>query len=96
MVSWLPTVVALGADSGISKSQVSRICAKLDVEVDAFRNRSLAHTEFPYVYLDATYIKARDTDLHQVVPRAVVIATGINPGRFSCALCLTRSRRALS
>ncbi len=57
-------VQALGIDSGISKSQVSRICAKLDVEVDAFRNRSLAHIEFPYVYLDATYVKARDTDLH--------------------------------
>ena len=70
-------VQALGIDSGISKSEVSRICAKLDVEVDAFRNRSLAHIEFPYVYLDATYVKARDTDLHQVVSRAVVIATGI-------------------
>ena len=35
------------------------------------------HVEFPYVYLDATYVKARDTDLHQVVSRAVVIATGI-------------------
>lgn len=50
------------------------------VEGDAFRNRSLAHTEFPYVYLDATYIKASDTDLHQVVSRAVVIATGITAG----------------
>ena len=73
-------VQALGIDSGISKSEVSRICAKLDIEVDAFRNRSLAHVEFPYVYLDATYVKARDTDLHQVVSRAVVIATGITAG----------------
>ena len=70
-------VQALGIDSGISKSQVSRICARLDVEVDAFRTRTLSHVEFPYVYLDATYVKARDTDLHQVVSRAVVIATGI-------------------
>ena len=70
-------VQALGIDSGISKSQVSRICARLDVQVDAFRNRPLSHVEFPYVYLDATYVKARDTDLHQVVSRAVVIATGI-------------------
>jgi len=70
-------VQALGIDSGISKSQVSRICARLDVQVDAFRNRPLNHVEFPYVYLDATYVKARDTDLHQVVSRAVVIATGI-------------------
>jgi putative transposase len=35
-------VKALGADSGISKSEVSRICAELDVEVAAFRDRSLA------------------------------------------------------
>lgn len=70
-------VQALGIDSGISKSQVSRICGRLDVQVDAFRNRTLNHIEFPYIYLDATYVKARDTDLHQVVSRAVVIATGI-------------------
>ena len=36
-------VQALGIDSGVSKSEVSRICGRLDVEVDAFRNRSLAH-----------------------------------------------------
>jgi len=52
-------VKALGADSGISKSEVSRICAGLDQEVAAFRDRSLAETSFPYVYLDATYCKAR-------------------------------------
>ena len=79
---------ALGIDSGISKSEVSRICAKLDLKVDAFRNRSLAHVEFPYVYLDATYVKARDTDLHQVVSRAVVIATGITAGGDREVACL--------
>jgi transposase-like protein len=66
----------VGIDSGISKSQVSRICAKLDVEVDAFRNRSLAHVEFPYVYLDATYLHVRNA-ASQVTSMAVVIATGI-------------------
>jgi transposase-like protein len=40
-------VKALGADSGISKSEVSRICADLDAEVAAFRDRSLAEQEFP-------------------------------------------------
>ena len=70
-------VQALGIDSGISRSQVSRICAQLDVEVDAFRTRTLGHVEFPYVHVDGTYVKARDRDLHQVVSRAVVIATGI-------------------
>jgi putative transposase len=69
-------VVALGLDSGISKSEVSRICAELDTELAAFRNRSLAHIEFPYVFLDATYLKGRVE--HQVVSRAVVVATGVS------------------
>jgi transposase-like protein len=68
-------VKALGADSGISKSEVSRICADLDTEVAAFRDRSLAQAAFPYVFLDATYCKARVN--HRVVSQAVVIATGV-------------------
>ena len=52
-------VKALGVDVGISKSEVSRICAELDTEVAAFRSRSLAHTAFPYLFVDATYLKAR-------------------------------------
>src|SRR3954447_18882344 len=52
-------VEALGIDSGISKSAVSRICADLDVEVGAFRDRTLADTVYPHVFLDATYCKAR-------------------------------------
>ena len=61
-------VAALGAASGISKSEVSRICAGLDEEMTAFRTRSLAHVEFPYVFADATYLKGRVRD--QVVTRA--------------------------
>ena len=68
-------VKALGADTGISKSEVSRICADLDTEVGAFRDRSLAEQSFPYVILDATYCKARVN--HRVVSQAVVIATGV-------------------
>ncbi len=68
---------ALGVESGISKSEVSRICKGLDVQVNAFRERDLAHVEFPYVYLDATYVNARDTVRHQIVSRAVVVATGV-------------------
>jgi putative transposase len=52
-------VKALGVDSGISKSEVSRICSDLDSEVAAFRDRSLAGQQFPYVFVDATYCKAR-------------------------------------
>jgi putative transposase len=68
-------VKALGVEAGISKSEVSRICRELDQEVAAFRSRSLAHTAFPYVFLDATYLKARVDG--RVVSRAVVIATGV-------------------
>ncbi|MFE9957088.1 IS256 family transposase [Micromonospora sp. NPDC005299] len=68
-------VKALGADSGISKSEVSRICADLDEEVGAFRDRSLASAAFPYVFLDATYCKARVN--RRVVSQAIVVATGV-------------------
>jgi putative transposase len=73
-------VQALGISSGISRREVSRICGRLDVQVDAFRDRPLGHVEFPYVYLDATYLKVRDPNLHQVVSKAVVVATGITMG----------------
>ena len=68
-------VKALGADTGISKSEVSRICADLDAEVTSFRDRSLADAVFPYVFLDATYCKARVN--RRVVSQAVVVATGV-------------------
>jgi len=74
-------VEALGAGSGISKSEVSRICAGLDEVVGAFRTRSLDHTGFPYVYLDATYLHVRVAAAGgqpgQVTSMAVVVATGI-------------------
>jgi putative transposase len=68
-------VKALGAASGISKSEVSRICAELDQDLQAFRDRPLDHVAFRYVFLDATYIKGRVRG--RVVSRAVVIATGV-------------------
>ena len=68
-------VKALGADTGISKSEVSRICADLDLEVAAFRDRDLSGQEFPYVFLDATYCKARVE--HRVVSQAVVVPVGV-------------------
>jgi len=73
-------VEAMGMDTGISKSEVSRICAGLDERVAAFRGRTLGHVGFPYVYLDATYVHVRDDALGQVVSRAVVVATGITAG----------------
>lgn len=69
-------VKALGADTGISRSEVSRICSGLDQEVSAFRDRSLQDVAFPYVFLDATYCKARVQG--RVCSQAVVIATGVS------------------
>ena len=69
-------VGALGVSTGISKSEVSRICAGLDKEVAAFRERSLTHTEFPYVFADATFCKVR-IGAH-VVSQALVVATGVS------------------
>jgi transposase-like protein len=56
--------------------EVSRICADLDIEVAAFRDRSLAGADYPYVFLDATYCKPRID--HRVVPQAVVVAVGVS------------------
>ncbi|MCW2625278.1 IS256 family transposase [Mycobacterium sp.] len=69
-------VAALGVESGISKSQVSRICGGLDAEIARFRERTLTHTSFPYVFLDATYCKVR-IGAH-VVSHALVVATGVS------------------
>ena len=67
---------ALGVDSGISKSEVSRICGELDETVGAFRSRRLDHAEFLYVFLDATYLKVRNS-VSQVTSKAMVVATGV-------------------
>jgi putative transposase len=67
-------VKALGM-TGISKSRVSELCEELDEEVERFRNRELEGT-YPYVWLDATYVKARQDG--RVVSIAVVIAVGVN------------------
>jgi putative transposase len=68
-------VIALGG-TGISKSEVSRICAKLDGEVATWRARPLDEQPFPYVFLDATYCKVRINQ--RVVSQAVIIATGVS------------------
>ena len=69
-------VKALGCESGISKSQVSRICSDIDEAVGAFLNRPLDHTWFPYLFVDATYLDVRVG--HRVVSQAVVVATGVS------------------
>lgn len=67
-------VQALGM-TGISKSQVSRLCEGLDAEVARFRTRPLVGA-YPYLWLDATYLKVRQEG--RVVSLAVVIAFAVN------------------
>src|SRR5580658_864408 len=67
-------VKALGA-GGVSRSEVSRICAEIDERVGAFLNRPLEGS-FPHVWLDATYLKVREN--HRNVSKAVVVAIGLN------------------
>ena len=64
---------ALGLD-GMSKSQVSRICADLDIEVEAFRTRPI-EGEHPYLWIDATYHKVRQDGRVQAM--ATVVAIGV-------------------
>jgi transposase-like protein len=66
-------VKALGME-GISKSQVSRICEELDLEIGRSRTRALEGV-YPYVWLDATFLKVRDQG--RVVSMAVVVAIGV-------------------
>jgi len=61
--------------TGISKSEVSRICAALDAEVETFRRRPLTDTAYPYVWFDATYLKVREAG--RVVSMAALVATGV-------------------
>ena len=67
-------VQAMGM-SGISKSQVSRLCAEIDEKVQTFLNRPI-EGEWPYIWLDATYVKVRQAG--RVVSAAVTIAIGVN------------------
>ena len=67
-------VQALGM-TGISKSQVSRLCGELDTEVERFRTRALAGP-YPYLWLDATFPKVRQDG--RVMSMALVIAIGVN------------------
>ena len=60
--------------TGISKSQVSRLCQTLDAEVERFRTRRL-EGPYPYIWLDATFVKVREQG--RVVSQAIVIAIGV-------------------
>ncbi len=71
-------VAALGVQSGISKSQVSRICQEIDQQVQAFLSRPLQEAGYAYIFLDATYLHGRLGRALQVCSRAAVVAMGVN------------------
>ena len=67
-------VQALGG-TGISKSQVSRLCQEIDERVNAFLERPI-EGEWPYLWIDATSVKVRQN--HRIVSVAVIVAVGVN------------------
>ena len=67
-------VKAMGM-TGISKSQVSRLCAEIDEKVKAFLSRPI-EGDWPYLWIDATYVKVRESG--RIVSVAVIIAIGVN------------------
>jgi putative transposase len=67
-------VKAMGM-SGISKSQVSRLCAEIDERVNAFLTRPI-EGDWPYLWIDATYLKVREAG--RIVSVAVIIAVAVN------------------
>ena len=67
-------VKAMGM-TGISKSQVSRLCAEIDERVGAFLDRPI-EGDWPYLWIDATYVKVRASG--RIVSVAVIIAVGVN------------------
>ena len=67
-------VQAMGM-SGVSKSQVSRLCGEIDDKVNGFLDRSL-EGDWPYLWLDATYVKVREAG--RIVSVAVTVAVAVN------------------
>jgi putative transposase len=67
-------VQAMGM-SGISKSQVSRLCEEIDERVKAFLSRPI-EGDWPYLWIDATYVKVRQNG--RIVSVAAIIAVGVN------------------
>jgi putative transposase len=67
-------VQAMGM-TGISKSQVSRLCAEIDEKVKAFLQRPI-EGDWPYLWIDATYVKVRQNG--RIVSVAVIVAVGVN------------------
>jgi hypothetical protein len=76
-------VAAMGG-CHVSKSEVSRICSELDLELALFRERPLDDAQYPYVWFDATYEKVRQGG--RIVSQAVVLAMAIRESGEKCVL----------
>jgi transposase-like protein len=61
--------------TGISKSQVSRLCEEIDEKVKAFLSRPI-EGDWPYLWIDATYVKVRQSG--RIVSAAVIVAVAVN------------------
>ena len=73
--------------TGISKSQVSRLCQEIDERVNAFLERPI-EGDWPYLWLDATYMKVRQDS--RIVSVAVIIAVAVNTdGRRESSACIS-------
>ena len=72
-------VASLGVGSDISRSEVSRICAGIEVQVQAFLNRPIETSVYAYLYLDATYFHGRLGNAMQVCSWAKVEAMASTP-----------------
>jgi transposase-like protein len=83
-------VKAMGG-TGISKSQVSRLCEDIDERVQAFLSRPIEGS-WPYLWIDATYLKSRKGG--RIASVAVIVAVGVNTdGRRAHCLTETATRR---
>src|ERR1035437_4378009 len=83
-------VAAMGG-CHVSKSEVSRICQELDLELALFRDRPLDDAAYPYVWFDATYEKVRQGG--RIVSQAVVVAIGVRESGEKCVLGVAMGAR---
>ena len=73
----------------VSKSFVSDVMKRLDPEIEAFKNRTLTHSHFRYLYLDALYIKVREegrvvSKADLTLPKALTRPTSAKSLAFGC------------
>jgi putative transposase len=83
-------VKALGM-TGISKNQVSLLCEEIDARVDAFLSRPI-EGDWPYIWIDATYVKVRQSG--RIVSVAAIIAVAVNTEGRRCRPCPRRPSRS--